>query len=384
MDNIFYTIDLKYFIVNEQLKSKNEIKEKPLGDFYLTSKNIKIKNGRIECESLNTQEQYIFNDIEIIVNGYYTNDNGYIHMKKIENKLPKGEWIKDARQIKKLGKDKISCLLKNKFGIFIYNELIFNEYNEYENNNGIFFYQNRNDIIKQELSEIEKIPKKIFQTHKNQQYIDSNNILKICQESWKKYTDFEYHFYNNDDCLEFIQKNFHKSVVKAYLKCPLDVMRADLWRYCVIYYYGGIYSDMDTTINIDPNVFIQNNSYLCCSVEFDNIHFCQWTFSAPPKSPILAKIITLSVNRILHLKEIKDEHFIHYLTGPRVFTDGIEQFLQQKKCSIYSKKEYYTIYKNYMIHIFSPFEFHHKIISHFLTGDLKNGWKQERNKILHS
>mgnify|MGYP003338487358 CR=1 FL=1 len=39
-------------------------------------------------------------------------------------------------------------------------------------------------------------------------------------------------------------------------------------------------------------------------------------------------IIGLSIIRILSVKQFKGEHIIHFLTGPGVFTDGIEHFLK--------------------------------------------------------
>ena len=30
-----------------------------------------------------------------------------------------------------------------------------------------------------------------------------------------------------------------------FLKFPLPVMKADFWRYCVLYINGGIYADLD-------------------------------------------------------------------------------------------------------------------------------------------
>lgn len=68
----------------------------------------------------------------------------------------------------------------------------------------------------------------------------------------------------------------------------MPVMKADLWRYCVVYHYGGLYTDSDTVCLQNPSIFLKD-SYLTTTLEHDT-HFCQWTFSAPPKSPILKRI----------------------------------------------------------------------------------------------
>ena len=165
------------------------------------------------------------------------------------------------------------------------------------------------------------IPKNIFQTHKSIDYINSKPKLVNAINSWKKHRQFNYYFFNDSQCENFIKKHFPNKIYLAYKKLPMAVMRADLWRYCVIYKYGGIYADTDAICLNNPNFFI-NDTNLILAPE-NNVHLCQWTFSAPKNSPILKQIIELSVIKILSIKEIKGEHIIHELTGPGVFTQGI-------------------------------------------------------------
>ena len=121
--------------------------------------------------------------------------------------------------------------------------------------------------------------------------------------------------------------HYFPEIKDAYDKLPLNVMKADLWRYCIIYKYGGIYHDADTVLKVNPNFLTNfNNQYLVMVPENDT-HFCNWIFAAPPNSPVLKSIIDLSVQRIRDCKNIKGEHIIHYLTEPAVFTDGIFRYL---------------------------------------------------------
>lgn len=64
-------------------------------------------------------------------------------------------------------------------------------------------------------------------------------------------------------------RNFNPVVYKAFLRCPMAVMKADLWRYCIIYYYGGIYADYDTICLDNPNHLIKDSQLLCTS-EYDS------------------------------------------------------------------------------------------------------------------
>lgn len=227
------------------------------------------------------------------------------------------------------------------------------------------------------------ISKNIFQTHKSKEYICNNQKLNNAVNTWQKHTDFKYHFYTDVQCEQFIKNNFDVSVYKAYMRVPLAVMKADLWRYCVIYYYGGIYADTDTICKVNPNIFI--NDSLLTIVPENSIHLCQWVFAAQKESPFLKSIIDLSVKRILTMKKIKDEHFVHYLTGPGVFTHGIENYLLKINYPLFTsnRKNYYN-YPKPELKVFNYDNFHKNIVIHFFTGKDSDGWATERDKIFNN
>ena len=220
------------------------------------------------------------------------------------------------------------------------------------------------------------IPKNIYQTHKSINYINTKPKLVKAIKSWVKHTkEFNYFFYNNQMCNDFIKNNFDENVYKAYSMLPMPVMKADLWRYCIIYKYGGIYADTDTVCKINPNIFI-NDSFLIIVPE-NETHLCQWVFSAPANSPILKSIIDLSVERILNTP-IKGEHIIHYLTGPGLFTDGIEKYLIENNYPLFDDKKNYYNYPNPILLVFNYDNFHKNIVQHLFAGQDKDGWCKER------
>ena len=109
---------------------------------------------------------------------------------------------------------------------------------------------------------------------------------------------------------------------------PLGVMKADFWRYCVLYVHGGIYLDLDTKL-VQP---IQNWPHLETSqviIGIENIeHFCQWTLLSVPGHPLFQKIIDTCFKHYLESgnKIVIKDHFVHWYTGPWVFTDAIYDF----------------------------------------------------------
>jgi mannosyltransferase OCH1-like enzyme len=56
--------------------------------------------------------------------------------------------------------------------------------------------------------------------------------------------EFNIYVFDNNDCRNMIEKYFIKSVLNAYDSLNADAYKSDLWRYCVLYLYGGIYQDI--------------------------------------------------------------------------------------------------------------------------------------------
>jgi inositol phosphorylceramide mannosyltransferase catalytic subunit len=70
------------------------------------------------------------------------------------------------------------------------------------------------------------------------------NLTKF-QISWRKYNPgIEYHYYDDDDCLTVVRDEFPQ-YLDAYLSFPQAIQRADLFRYLIVYRYGGLYVDID-------------------------------------------------------------------------------------------------------------------------------------------
>jgi len=151
-------------------------------------------------------------------------------------------------------------------------------------------------------------------------------------------------------------------------------MKADLWRYCIVYYYGGIYADADAICLINPSIMLQNAQFVI--VPENNVHLCQWVFAAPKNSPFLKSVIDLSVKRIQEWDGKILDHIIHYLTGPGVFTDGIENYLKSINLPTFPNRSDYVDYQtkvNPILYVF-PETFHQKYVKHFYTGGSNEGW----------
>jgi hypothetical protein len=99
-------------------------------------------------------------------------------------------------------------------------------------------------IPKQPTTEEQAIPRIIWQT------FESNVVPTKMHEaamSWSEYNpEYEYRFSDRDDRIELIANNFAEEVLQAYHLLDNGAFKADLWRYCALYTYGGVYADIDT------------------------------------------------------------------------------------------------------------------------------------------
>lgn len=88
------------------------------------------------------------------------------------------------------------------------------------------------------------IPLQLWQTYKHKNLTDE---AQAAVTSWK---DLNPHMpiglHDDDDADAFVLSHYGPHVHALYRAFPLGVMRADFWRYAILYQYGGIYSDIDT------------------------------------------------------------------------------------------------------------------------------------------
>ncbi len=57
--------------------------------------------------------------------------------------------------------------------------------------------------------------------------------------------DFEYHYFNDQQCEKFLQEHLGSDVVQAFRALQPGAFKADLFRYAFLYVRGGVYIDLD-------------------------------------------------------------------------------------------------------------------------------------------
>ena len=88
----------------------------------------------------------------------------------------------------------------------------------------------------------ETIPKNIFQTWKTKKI--EGDMKETLDDIHLLNPGYNHFIFDDNDCRQFIQQHFDKSVLNAYDTLIPGAYKADLWRYCILYILGGIYIDI--------------------------------------------------------------------------------------------------------------------------------------------
>lgn len=208
------------------------------------------------------------------------------------------------------------------------------------------------------------IPNRIFQTWKVS--ADNKNFPKRligAYNSWSNRNENFTHTIITDDMIdEWIFQEFSNvpMVIEAWKLLPKFILKADFFRYLVIFARGGIYSDIDTYCLkpisnwalFDPKYLPENSKLnsigLAIGIEADpdrpdwaewyarRIQFVQWTVVGKRGHPFLRELIARIVEETLRKQELgmlkrvegKDAGGdIMQWTGPGMFTDTFFDYI---------------------------------------------------------
>lgn len=147
--------------------------------------------------------------------------------------------------------------------------------------------------------------------------------------------DYSYHLYTDDDMDEFVNKNFQGDISECYNKLNIIVAKVDFWRYLILYKYGGIYLDMDSSITKTLNGLIREEDQAIISSE-GSPYYVQWALIFSKQHPILKKVIELIVDNI---KNNSYPNNIHKMTGPYIYTKAINNYHMEVFGNIIDKKK---------------------------------------------
>ena len=125
---------------------------------------------------------------------------------------------------------------------------------------------------------------------------------KQCHEKWLKLNpSYSMVWYSNEDCDRFMKKYFFGEINDAYCALKPGAYKADLWRLCILYKFGGVYADafMTPYISIDKMIEGCNADFISvldCALSGHGIH--NGFIISVKKHPFLKRCIDMIVRNV--------------------------------------------------------------------------------------
>jgi len=163
------------------------------------------------------------------------------------------------------------------------------------------------------------IPKAIYQTWKTR---DLPLAAKVLNDKMKELNpSYKHTIFIDEEIDSFVRDNFSKQVFEIYDSLQLRVARADLWRYMFLYKNGGIYLDIDSSINRSLDDLLVESDKAVITREKNPGLFVQWCLMFEANHPILEAVIKKALENVY----LKNSNNVVELTGPNVFSSVLKE-----------------------------------------------------------
>jgi len=199
----------------------------------------------------------------------------------------------------------------------------------------------RGDTKKVSVKSTSSIPKVIYKTGIDEYINIPEDVYKVFSETVGLNPGFTIKYYSDKDSREFIKNNYDNDILISYDKLIPGAYKADLFRYCILYKNGGIYSDLTQRFTIPFRKLIDlenDNLYLVKDIDHYKINGegyskgIQISFMASrPGNDIFLKAIKQIVRNV-------DDKFYGdnplHPTGPSLFYNILQNYKDDYKMEL--------------------------------------------------
>ena len=169
---------------------------------------------------------------------------------------------------------------------------------------------------------MDKWSKTIIQTY-HKPYL----IPTVVFENLEKYaTGYERIFFTDEMCIDFLREHYGSDYVDRFNYFKLGAFKADLFRYCYLYKYGGIYLDIKTVL-IKPLDDIFTDRTKCYSVKSASTNdpptMYQGIIVSPPLNIVFLEVINYA------MRELTNEIIAQsYVANTKRFWQAVEPHVE--------------------------------------------------------
>ena len=187
------------------------------------------------------------------------------------------------------------------------------------------------------------IPKIIHQSFIDKESIKKVKTYEYCQKKLLElHPDFEYRFYSDSDMENVMQENFPE-YYECWTNLPKHIMKVDMFRYFIMYLYGGLYCDLDYLFlkkfdMLDKECILHEECAFSARLGTRNVDDCcikilyaNCIFSSRPKHDFWKFLMDNMKN--IQTRIARGETSAIVLTGPVFLSEKYEEF--EKKETIH-------------------------------------------------
>ncbi|KAK8054531.1 family 32 glycosyltransferase [Apiospora phragmitis] len=209
-----------------------------------------------------------------------------------------------------------------------------------------------------------KFPRKIWQTWKTDPYSFEERDFSTAKTWTIKNPDYRYEVLTDDNDLGYVEDKFgpngfdRPDIVDMYRTVNATIIKADLLRYLIMYAEGGVYADIDVedlrpVHRFIPERYDEQDIDMVIGVEIDQPQFqdhsilgkksqsfCQWTFMAKPRLPVMLRLVENIMGWLNDIAEGQGVPVSEIVlsfdqvisgTGPSAFTMAILEYMNEQQ-----------------------------------------------------
>lgn len=145
------------------------------------------------------------------------------------------------------------------------------------------------ELINSKINDFIYIPKVIYMT-----YHDINSIPQYVFDNINKYcSGYEVKIYDDQKCRDFLYKYYGANAVSIFDNLSFGAHKADFWKYCILYVFGGYYFDIKTSFLKHIDQIFDNKKEktwytVICDKKYPKCIF-NGIIVTPPRNPVLWK-----------------------------------------------------------------------------------------------
>lgn len=171
-----------------------------------------------------------------------------------------------------------------------------------------------------------KIPKRIHQTWFTKA---ENESIDSLRRTWiDKNPEYEYTYYDDTDIEEFISKHFSSETLLCYKRIIAGSLKADFFRYCVLYIHGGFYIDVDISCVKPLSAVIDPNTTLVTTTDYCSVHDSDRIYQAFIGTVPSCHLFQVMLRSIMHNMSAGRFRFdLFQLSGPVLFSRLLKGYI---------------------------------------------------------